>query len=160
MERADRICRHPLWRESMEALRELERERAFCRHDEAHCLDVARLAYIEALERGLSVPAEQIYAAALLHDIGRCRQYREGVPHHRAGAEMAEGILADCGFREDERAEIVSAISQHRSPETGEREDLAGLLYRADKASRSCLFCAARAECHWSEEKKNLHLKR
>lgn len=160
MERIDRICRHPLWRESMAELRALERERVFCRHDEEHCLAVARLAYIEALETGLSVPVEQIYAAALLHDIGRCRQYRQGLPHELAGAGLAEGILADCGFQEEERERILAAILRHRAPETGARGDLAGLLCRADKASRSCLFCAARADCHWSEERKNLRLRR
>ena len=159
MERIHRLCRHPLWRESIQSIEELERERIFCRHGTAHCLDVARLAWIENLERGLGLEKERIYAAALLHDIGRGLQLLEGVPHHQASARLAEGILADCGFSPAETAEITAAILGHRTPATAERQDLAGVLYRADKASRCCLFCGARAECHWSEERKNLTLK-
>ena len=132
MERVNQICRHPLWTESVDKIRELERDRIFCKHDVAHCLDVARIAYIENLERGLEIPKERIYAAALLHDIGRHLQYLEGIP---------------------------PAILQHRTQETKTKADLAGLLYRADKASRSCLFCQAQKACNWSQEKKNLTLK-
>lgn len=159
MERVNQICHHPLWTESVDKIRELERDRIFCKHDAVHCLDVARLAYIEDLERGLGIPKERIYAAALLHDIGRHLQYLEGTPHDRGSAMVAETILEDCGFSQDEREEILSAILQHRTQETKAKADLAGLLYRADKASRSCLFCQAREDCNWSQEKKNLTLK-
>ena len=54
---------------------------------------------------------------------------------------------------------IVSAILRHRLPETGSQNDLAGLLYRADKASRLCMFCGAAEACNWSQEKKNMSLK-
>lgn len=159
MERVNQICRHPLWRESMEQIRELEQDRIFCRHDTAHCLDVARLAYIENLENHLGLERERIYAAALLHDIGRHLQYLEDMPHEQGSAALAETILADCGFSPEEREEILSAILRHRRPETKLQDDLAGLLYRADKASRLCLFCGAAEGCNWSPEKKNLTLK-
>ena len=55
MEQVNRICRHPLWRESMEQICKLEQDRIFCRHDIAHCLDVARLAYLENLEKHLGL---------------------------------------------------------------------------------------------------------
>ena len=71
MERVNAICRHDLWRDSVREIARLERDRQFCRHDLVHFLDVARLAYIENLERGLGIDKELIYAAALLHDIGR-----------------------------------------------------------------------------------------
>ena len=35
----------------------------------------------------------------------------------------------------------------------------AALLYRADKASRMCLFCTAEPECNWSREKKNMTIR-
>ena len=56
MERIDRICRHPLWKESVAEIQRLEEERIYCKHDPAHYLDVARIAYIENLEkdRGIS----------------------------------------------------------------------------------------------------------
>ena len=159
MDRINRIINHPLWTENMALLREAERDRIFCCHGTDHLLDVARLAYIEDLEQGLGISRELIYAAALLHDLGRARQYADGTPHDRAGAELAEQILRDCGFTDPERQQITEAILGHRSRETGTRRDLSGILYRADKASRQCLFCEARAECNWSDEKKNLTLK-
>ena len=69
---------------------------------------------------------------------------------------QAGRILADA---QRQREEILSAILQHRTQETKTKADLAGLLYRADKASRSCLFCQAQKACNWSQEKKNLTLK-
>ena len=158
MERVNAICRHKLWRESVGEIARLEQDRAFCRHDRAHFLDVARLAYIENLERGLRVDKELIYAAALLHDIGRHLQYTQNIPHDEAGAQLAEIIMADCGFSPAERAEITQAILQHRGDGDRSRDGLAALLYRADKASRMCLFCAAEPECNWSPEKKNMTL--
>ena len=150
MERVNAICRHQLWRDSVREIARLERDRQFCRHDLVHFLDVARLAYIENLERGLGIDKELIYAAALLHDIGRHLQYTQNIPHDRASAQLAEVILADCGFSQAERAEVENAILQH----------LAGLLYEADKASRACLFCPAEPECNWSPEKKNMTIKK
>ena len=96
MERADRICRHPLWRARLAAIAERERDRPFCRHGIAHLTDVARLAWIENLERGLGVPKALIYAAALVHDLGRAGP--DGVPHERAGLTPAREILDGCGF--------------------------------------------------------------
>ena len=95
MERANRICSHPLWKWHIEQLREAERERIFCRHGIEHLLDVARIAYIENLEQGYGISQEIIYAAALLHDIGRFLQYSQGIPHEIAGAQIAPEILAD-----------------------------------------------------------------
>lgn len=160
MERVNRICRHPLWRESMEQICELEQERIFCKHDAAHCMDVARLAFLENLENHLGIERELIYAAALLHDIGRHLQCRESTPHEQGSAALAETILADCDYSPAEREEIVSAILRHRTPGTETRNDLAGLLYRADKVSRMCLFCNAAGACHWPDDKKNLSLRK
>lgn len=159
MERIDRICRHPLWLESVEHIAQLERDRVFCRHDVAHFLDVARLAYIESLERGLDVSKEEIYAAALLHDIGRHLQYTRHIPHDRGSAMLAETILPDCGFSPEEQARIQTAVLEHRDAKEADGDELSALLYRADKASRACMFCRAHSACNWSPEKKNLTLK-
>lgn len=160
MDRINQICAHPRWKECVEIIRVLEQDRIFCRHDTTHFLDVARIAYIENLENGLGLAKEEIYAAALLHDIGRHLQYTKGIPHEQASAMEAEGILKDCGFAKEERERILGAILQHRAQETGTADGLAGLIYRADKTSRACLFCAACQECNWSAEKKNLTLTR
>lgn len=158
MERINLICRHSLWKESVAEIQRLEEDRIFCRHNPAHYLDVARIAYIENLEKNIGISKEIIYAAAMLHDIGRHRQYLEGIPHEQAGAALAAQILKDCGFAEPEQKEILSAISEHRAPETSGKENLQGLIYRADKGSRSCLFCNVLEECNWSTEKKNITL--
>lgn len=158
MDRINQILRHPLWRSSMASIRELEKDRIFCGHQESHLVDVARLAYLECLELGLSVPREEIYAAALLHDIGRHLQYTQGIPHHEGSARLARDILNDCGFLPGERERVLDAISAHRTKSSFQRRDLAGLIYRADKKSRLCLFCPAQKECDWEEEKKNLSL--
>ena len=94
-----------------------------------------------------------------MHDIGRHLQYLEGIPHEQGSASLAQTILMDCGYSPAEREKIVSAILRHRLPETGSQNDLAGLLYRADKASRLCMFCGAAEACNWSQEKKNMSLK-
>lgn len=158
MERIHAICNHPSWKENVEQIRRLEQERIFCKHDPQHFLDVARLAWIENLEKNLEISKELIYAAAFLHDIGRHLQYQEGIPHDKGSALVAEKILNDCGFSKTEQEEILSAILQHREKETRTLNSLSGLIYRADKASRACLFCHAQKACNWDEEKKNLKL--
>lgn len=158
MERVNKICEHPLWRDCVDKIAQLEQDRVFCKHDTVHYLDVARIAYIENLEKNMGISKEFIYAAAMLHDIGRHLQYLKGIPHDQGSALLAEEILEDCGFKKQEQKEILSAILQHRTDSTSKKDGLAGLIYRADKRSRTCLFCYACEACNWSNEKKNLKL--
>lgn len=159
MERVNRIIAHPMWKRGLEQTAEAEKDRIFCGHDIDHFLHVARLAYIENLENGLGIGKELIYAAALLHDIGRGLAAATGMPHEDAGCAIAAGVLRDCGFTLEEQGMIIDAIALHRDKETVERSDLAGLLYRADKGSRACFCCEACEMCSWSEEKKNKEIK-
>ena len=76
MKNIDRIINHPLFIMSMKKIHDYEIDRVFCCHGIEHSLDVARVAYITNLEQNLGFQKEMIYAAALLHDIGRWRQYR------------------------------------------------------------------------------------
>ena len=110
--------------------------------------------YIYSLEDKLDLSREIIYATALLHDIGRAQQYLLGIPHDIAGAEIAGKILTDLHFTEQEKKEILSAISQHRNDCSDQK--LSNLLYKADKKSRNCFSCSAASECYWPSEKKNL----
>lgn len=158
MDRVNRILHNPLYADCVEKTRKYEENRIFCRHDMSHFLDVARLSWIENLEKGLGINKELIYAAALLHDCGRFRQYEDGTPHELAGAQLAEGILLECGFEETEREEILRAISGHRGKTVSQEEGLCGVLYRADKKSRACFACPAEKECNWPAAKKNLGL--
>ncbi len=165
MERVNRIWFHPFYQECLRKIRAHEAEREFCRHTPEHFLDVARLTYILALEADClpsqplerAAVRERVYAAGLLHDIGRWRQYEEGIPHEQASAEAAEGILSDCSFSGEEQEAVLSLIRNHRTKQEG--TSLEALFYRADKLSRSCFSCPAREKCDWSEEKKNLEIR-
>ena len=110
MDRVNQIWRHPVYQEHYKKIQELESERIFCRHTPEHFLDVARLMYIYALEEHLELPKELIYAAALLHDIGRAQQYQYNIPHDIAGVEIAREILTDLHFTEQEKELILSSI--------------------------------------------------
>ena len=111
MDRVNQIWRHPVYQEHYKKIQELESERIFCRHTPEHFLDVARLMYIYALEEHLELPKELIYAAALLHDIGRAQQYQYNIPHDIAGVEIAREILTDLHFTEQEK-ELIGIVDQ------------------------------------------------
>lgn len=158
MERANRILNHSLYREYLRKNEKAEASRRFCHHNMGHFLDVARLAVILDQTEGYGIDQELIYAAALLHDIGRWMQYEDGTPHEKASAILAPDILKECGFSEEESARILKAIVDHRNEEVKEEKSLSGLLYRADKLSRPCFACEMEQECNWKQNKKNLKL--
>lgn len=155
MDRIDRIVKHPVFQENLRKNNDAEKDRRFCRHDITHFLDVARIGWCISLEEGLGIEKELIYGAALLHDIGKHRQYSEGIPHEQASASIAPEILRDCGFNDIETDVIVSAILAHRDESSSGVNGLQGILYRADKASRPCYACGVERECSWKGEKKN-----
>lgn len=160
MKEVEAIRNHPLYVEQYEKLKEAEKDRKFCCHQMEHLLDVARIAYIFSLEQHMSIRKEVIYAAALLHDIGKCRQYMDGTPHEKASAEIADVILGDLPkemFSGEEKQNIIRAILGHRKY----REDmdtLEKLLYTSDKYSRKCFACEVEKECNWDYKKKNFTL--
>ncbi|MCM1157733.1 MAG: HD domain-containing protein [Bacteroidales bacterium] len=159
MERIDRLMNHPVYRENLKQIEKAEQERIFCGHGLTHALDVARILYIMVLERSLSFAKDLVYAAALLHDIGRYEQYANQAPHDEAGVRLALTILPDCGYDIEEIRLITEAIQGHNSRDGAggwETDDsLDALLYRADKLSRNCFDCQARKECYWQEEMQN-----
>ena len=159
MKRIQDIFTHPLYQEQLSLLMDAEKDRIFCRHTVEHFLDVARIGTIIALEEGLKINREWIYAAALLHDCGKHEQYENGIPHEQASARIAPEILKACGFNDEETGVIVTAISRHRDPEAAKEKNLNGILYRADKASRACFACDAEKDCNWKDGKKNLTIK-
>ena len=173
MDRINKIINHQLYKEYLNRIKKYEKDRVFCKHDMSHFLDVCRIAEnlwlnirITKLEEynksedfsQNSSYRELIYAVGLLHDIGRWQEYENGVSHEIASSKIAPQILEQCGFKEDEIQEIVSAILNHRNKDVKEQSDLSGLIYRADKKSRACFACEAEALCDWSKEKKNLIL--
>ena len=160
MERVNAVLQHPLFVGALGKANELEKNRVFCRHGMDHLLDVARLAYILFLESQekteFNVNKELIYATALLHDAGRARQYEDGTPHEEESARIADIILPECGFSEQEIAVMIEAILSHRTNCAGDKSGFAGLFYRADKLSRRCFDCAASGDCDWKNKNARL----
>lgn len=182
MERVNWLIRQPLYISSYQQLRELEKDRIFCCHQMNHLLDVARIAYIRNLENNLGIAKPVIYAAALLHDIGKAKQYTDSIPHEIAGAEIAESLLAsmpaELSFTAEEQTCILTAIRNHRKPpkdhiaftkdmsvssdslsDNMDSDILVRLIYESDKASRNCFCCPANTHCNWSAEQKNMEIK-
>ncbi|MBS4007516.1 MAG: HD domain-containing protein [Clostridium sp.] len=126
-----------------------ETDRQYCCHNFSHLLDVARIAWILCLERQIELPRSVVYAAALLHDIGRFAEHEDGrVDHAAKSALLAAPLLARHGFSAVETKLILQAILVHRqAPET--TADLLGaVLAEADDLSRLCYDCAAQAGCY------------
>ena len=155
MKKVDDILNNTLYKESLEKLLNYEEKREFCRHDLKHFIDMSRIAYIMVLEQELPYSKDLIYAIGLLHDIGRVKQYEEGIPHHIASVELSREILKDIDFTDEEKNIIIKSIQNHRE----ENDDkLNSIIYKSDKLSRECFNCKAINECYWSDEKKNLKI--
>jgi uncharacterized protein len=158
MERVNRILRHKKFKKAMKKNKRAEEGRSFCKHDLDHLLDVARIGYLICMENRIGYKKDVVYAAALLHDIGRYKQIKKGIPHHEAGKVMAPEILEDCGFTEEETEMITEAIYRHRDLKEEETKSLNYILYRADKLSRKCYECSAKDRCNWPDAKKNYEI--
>lgn len=178
MKRINNILQNRQYIEYIKQIEMYERDREFCKHDMVHFLDVCRLANILYLQDRQAVfdrnrqiqeetedihqmpdtDMELIYAAGLLHDIGRWQEYKEGICHETASAQLAGEILRECGFEPEEIREICFSISNHRNKEIKDEKSLSGILYRADKMSRPCFACKAESKCDWDINKKNRHI--
>ena len=113
--------------------------------------------YIMNLENGFKVPKYMIYATALLHDIGRGEQYKNGTPHDIASVKIARNILLKCKYDSKEIEEILEAIGKHRN-NTENLASLSHLLYKGDKLSRNCFYCRATYDCKWTAKEKNFNI--
>lgn len=164
MERINKIMADPLFQESILKTKDLEINREFCRHGLDHLIDVSRIAYILALETekinslGLILKVKEndrlkevIYAAGLLHDIARWKEYIDGSDHAQVGSEMARPILQRADFTKGEIDLIANAILEHRGKE-GVRSILGEVIWLADDYSRGCLDCKAKEACYKVEQ--------
>ncbi len=152
MERVDKIYNHHKFKEIMSKITDAEKGRIYCLHGVEHAFDVARIAYIIALEKSLQIKKDVIYACALLHDLGRGVDYHNHTPK---SIEMADEILYDCDFSEEEVIKIKEAINLH-GEEDG--DGLLGIIQRADKLSRLCFNCKSIDTCKWSTEELNMNI--
>lgn len=164
MPRVRAIWENETYQIAYRRLENLEQTRVYCCHGIMHLLDTARIMWILNLERGLGFKREVVYAAALLHDIGKADQYEQSIPHEEMGATRAQEILnelpVDLQFSSEEVCQIVTAIRGHRHLRA-DAEALEQLLFQADKASRACFACLpkVREACTWPDEKKNLDIR-
>lgn len=159
MDLTDKIINNRDYKSCMEKIEAFEKDRIFCKHDADHAFAVARIAYCLNLERGYGISKDTIYCAALLHDIGRCRQYETGQPHDEAGVELSRDILEACKASGALKEEILEVISSHRGECRKEGSPLAEIIREADNLSRSCFNCKASRECNWSQDRRNMTLK-
>jgi uncharacterized protein len=147
--RVNQILQHELYEEYDRKNKLAEAKRVFCRHGSDHGLNVARIAYIYLLERGeTSLSKEVIYAAGLLHDIGRWVEYETQEDHAQVGARLAPQILRDCGFSEQEVEVIVQGILEHRLKFSEEASILGQALLQADDWERDCKNCESKTLCY------------
>ena len=118
MKRIELLINDALYRQYMKYNLEEEMEPKFCQHDFGHHLDVARIAYILVLEHndlnyfikecGLSgrlAAKEVIYAAGLLHDIGK------SVDHEMEGTHVQIGV--DLCRKYKEPPVVINAVEAH-----------------------------------------------
>ncbi|MBZ4644922.1 MAG: uncharacterized protein PWR27_862 [Petroclostridium sp.] len=146
MKRIAKILENPQYIDYLNRNAEAEKDRVFCHHDLCHAVDVARVAYIMVLENRLMIKKDIIYAAALLHDIGRWKEYAQGLDHAEVSAQLAVDILIDSGFNSEERDFILRAIRDHRK-DGNQSTFFSSVLYKSDKMSRLCNECLAREQC-------------
>lgn len=160
MVRVDRLIRDPEYCQYIDENHCREVNRRYCRHDLQHMIDVARITYLLFLEAGdlnpfmeqcelvqLTTAREIIYAAGLLHDIGRWQEYDTHEDHAIIGARLAPALLHRAGFTDAEVEVICRAVKEHRRAGDG-AGILGSHLSRADDLSRLCVRCLAREDCH------------
>ncbi|MHB8172474.1 MAG: HD domain-containing protein [Thermincolia bacterium] len=160
MKRISRILTDEDFQEFMALNEAKETGRQFCNHDLKHVIDVARVAYTLFIEDclagkepaknyfpSLTEAKEVVYAAGLLHDIGRWCEYDRGEDHALVGGVLAPPILVRAGFSPQEQNIISRAIEEHRK--AGDEASFMGkILFKADKMVRLCCYCQARQDCY------------
>jgi HD superfamily phosphodiesterase len=151
MEKYNNILLNTDFRSLLAKIDVKEEDRPYCCHGIEHLLDTARISYILVLENNIDISKDIIYGAALLHDLGRAVADKN---HNFESRKLAEKILPECGYTENETTEICRAIENHRK--TADKiENISDVLTVADHISRKCYMCKASAKCYWSEERKN-----
>ncbi|SHG44020.1 HD domain-containing protein [Thermosyntropha lipolytica DSM 11003] len=159
MRRIELLLNDPIFNKHMQRNAELEIEPQFCRHDIHHHIDVARIAYILVLEHndlnyfvkeadltGRLAAKEVIYAAGLLHDIAKWKEYEAGAEHAAIGARIAREILPRVFFNPHEVDIICQAVYEHRNI-SRDMSFLGERIHRADNLSRVCIKCEHRMAC-------------
>jgi len=149
MARVNQLLEHEDYISYMEKINELEKERRFCKHGFEHGLNVARVAYAYVLEKGeIILSKEVVYAAAILHDIGRWVEYQTGEDHAEVSAQLALPMLEVSRFNSEDIQVILQGIREHRRHPEDNLSLLGEALALADDWSRDCRHCSAQTLCY------------
>lgn len=166
--RYNNIIENKEYRTLLKELENFEKERKYCKHGLEHLLDVARISYIMSLEDNAGIPKDIIYAAALLHDIGRVKVIHNGCGHDRVSVDIAGKILYECGYSKKEIEKVCDAILAHscrrnigefiETRKKGSALELYEYLQISDQLSRNCFKCGVSDTCKWKKEERNLNI--
>lgn len=156
--RVNRLIENLLYQNYLLKIAQSEKKRKYCKHGFDHGLAVARIAYAYLLEQGETcLEKEIIYAAALLHDIGRWVEYETGEGHAQASAALAQPLLEENGFNCEEIKTIIKAIAEHSKHSSENLSVLGKSLALADNWARDCRGCEAKDGCYkFTEEMKQI----
>lgn len=155
LDQVNRLLAHDTYKSYLQDLKSLESERVYCKHDLQHFLDVARIATIINLKEDYKLNEEDVYLAALLHDVGKTQSYKDAsVKHSIASAVLAKPLLQELKIDSKRIEGILYAIEKHNSKDEI-LEPLAKVIAKADHLSRQCHACMAYDTCKWPETKKN-----
>ncbi|ADL13289.1 HD domain-containing protein [Acetohalobium arabaticum] len=160
MERLNKIIDSQEYNSYLQKNHQREQDRIFCRHTWQHFIAVARITYLLILEEELAEELltkwqleekndlkEIVYTAAMLHDIGRWKQYDTGQDHAAVSAKLAVDLLEKYRYTALEKEIILTAIKEHRGKPDSDKSILGCLLCRGDNLSRNCRECFAREKC-------------
>lgn len=166
MKRIELLLKDALYNEYIIRNSKEEEGIKYCQHDLRHHFDVARIAYILVLEHndlnyfvkeaGLNsklAAKELIYAAGLLHDIGKWKEYQSDIDHASYGARLAHDVLPRAFFNPNEVEIICRAIYEHRNI-SKDMSFLGERVHRADNLARVCSQCEHRTQCPKLETKE------
>lgn len=158
MQRVKALLQSSAYQDHLRKINEWESQRAFCKHDFSHFLEVARLSWIFLLQEGEDYKRDVVYAAAFVHDIARWKEYKGEGCHALLSAELAEPLLTMCGFSSHEKGIILNAVKEHRQQEMEVfSSSLSRILRKADKHSRLCYKCNVREKCRKFNEMPQKH---
>ncbi|MDR1704607.1 MAG: MBL fold metallo-hydrolase [Clostridiales bacterium] len=107
------------------------KDSAYDRHHVSRVLDLA----LDIAECEPDADTDILTAAALLHDIGRGKQFENPeICHAAAGGEMAEAFLLSLGWPEERAAHVRACIASHKYQGAAKPETIeAKILFDADK---------------------------